>query len=63
MTHFSIQEKKKKALKQGVDIHSHFPLTWKISQHVEVRASHPGMDYGQVNGLRMAVETPMVTWT
>lgn len=29
MTHFSIQEKKKKktALKQGVGIHSHFPLT------------------------------------
>lgn len=33
----------------------------KISQHVKVIASHPEMDYSQVNGLRMAMEAPVVT--
>lgn len=41
---------RKKVLKEGVG--SHFPTTLKISQHTDVVASHPGMDYGQRNVLR-----------
>lgn len=55
--------RKKHTLKQGVASHCHLPPTLKISQHLKAVASHPGMDYGQVNGLRVSTEAPAATLT